>query len=152
MLQAEAAKEMVADMQRQGLNPDIYTYAPLVGALGGAGRVEEAMQVWDDMRTAGVEPNSYVYVALINACERSSDWRRALRVFNTMKVRHTTVLQLMTTSFASCCAAYCTGAKHWWRACDLVGPRSASEVANIGQHLILNASTIVGFCGHRQGR
>lgn len=32
-------------MQRQGLNPDIYTYAPLVGALGGAGRVEEAMQV-----------------------------------------------------------------------------------------------------------
>jgi hypothetical protein len=44
-VQAEAAKELVADMQRQGLNPDIYTYAPLVGALGGAGRVEEAMQV-----------------------------------------------------------------------------------------------------------
>lgn len=44
-MQAEAAKELVATMQRQGLNPDIYTYAPLVGALGGAGRVEEAMQV-----------------------------------------------------------------------------------------------------------
>lgn len=45
VVQAEAAKELVADMQRKGLNPDIYTYAPLVGALGGAGRVEEAMQV-----------------------------------------------------------------------------------------------------------
>ena len=45
MSQAEAAKALVATMHRQGLNPDIYTYAPLVGALGGAGRVDEAMQV-----------------------------------------------------------------------------------------------------------
>jgi pentatricopeptide repeat protein len=43
--QADAAKALVATMRAEGHTPDIYTFAPLVGALGSAGLVDEAMQV-----------------------------------------------------------------------------------------------------------
>lgn len=44
-MQADAAKGLVAEMRASGLEPDIYTFGPLVTALGRAGLVDEAFQV-----------------------------------------------------------------------------------------------------------
>lgn len=44
-MQADKAKALVAEMRASGLEPDIYTYGPLVAALGRAGLVDEAFQV-----------------------------------------------------------------------------------------------------------
>lgn len=44
-MQADAAKALVAEMRESGLEPDIYTYGPLVAALGRAGLVDEAFTV-----------------------------------------------------------------------------------------------------------
>lgn len=44
-MQADAAKALVVAMRSDGLEPDIYTYGPLVTALGRAGLVDEAFQV-----------------------------------------------------------------------------------------------------------
>ena len=42
--EAEQAAELVLEMQRDGFEPDVYTYAPLISVLGSSGRTEEAAQ------------------------------------------------------------------------------------------------------------
>jgi pentatricopeptide repeat protein len=49
--QADAAKALVAEMRGLGIEPDVQTYAPLIGALGRAGMLAEALQVRNSLVT-----------------------------------------------------------------------------------------------------
>ncbi|KAG6607993.1 Pentatricopeptide repeat-containing protein [Cucurbita argyrosperma subsp. argyrosperma] len=72
-------------MQRAGLQPDVVSYALLIGAYGKARREEEALAVFEEMLDAGVRPTRKAYNILLDAFAISGMVEQAKIVFKSMR-------------------------------------------------------------------
>jgi pentatricopeptide repeat protein len=81
---AALARRLLQDMSRLMCSPDSNTLAAAVGVLGGAGRVDEAFQVWTDFRAGGVAPCPRGWAALLSACRTAEQYDRCMTLFRAM--------------------------------------------------------------------
>ncbi|KAK4269819.1 hypothetical protein QN277_022928 [Acacia crassicarpa] len=72
-------------MQRAGLQPDVVSYALLIGAYGKARREDEALAVFEEMLDAGVRPTQKAYNILLDAFSISGMVEQARTVFKSMR-------------------------------------------------------------------
>lgn len=74
-------------MTRDGLRPDVVSYASLINAYGKARREGEALAVFEEMLDAGVRPTRKAYNILLDAFAISGMVEQAKTVFKSMR-RH----------------------------------------------------------------
>lgn len=72
-------------MQRDGLRPDVVSYALLISAYGKARREEEALAVFEEMLDAGVRPTQKAYNILLDAFAISGMVEQARTIFKSMR-------------------------------------------------------------------
>ena len=82
---AVRARQVLQDMARAACAPDAITLASAVAALGSAGAVDEAFDVWKEMRAGGVVPNSKCWTAMLSACRSARQYERCHSLFTGMR-------------------------------------------------------------------
>eukprot|EP00884_Botryococcus_braunii_P023324 jgi/Botrbrau1/9676/Bobra.0201s0010.1 len=80
-LWASIALEIVAAMDRLGLQRDAITYSSIISALAKGKQWALALDVFAEMQQRGVEADVVTCCALISALERGGQWQMAERVF-----------------------------------------------------------------------
>lgn len=69
----DMAYAILADMERNGPEPNIYTYNTVTRAFAEQGRLREALQVLESIRRRGLEPDRYTFTNLLMAAARTSE-------------------------------------------------------------------------------
>jgi pentatricopeptide repeat protein len=82
---AVRARAVLQDMARDACAPDAITLASAVAALGSAGAVDEAFDVWKEMRGGGVEPDAGCWTVLLSACRTARQYERCHSLFCGMR-------------------------------------------------------------------
>ena len=82
---AVRARQVLQDMARAACAPDAITLLTSVTALGSAGAVDEAFDVWKEMRAGGVVPDSKCWTAMLSACRSARQYERCHSLFNGMR-------------------------------------------------------------------
>ena len=82
---AVRARQVLQDMARAAVAPDAITLASAVAALGSAGAVDEAFNVWKEMRAGGVVPDSKCWTAMLSACRTARQFERCSSLFSGMR-------------------------------------------------------------------
>ena len=82
---AVRARQVLQDMARAACAPDAITLASAVAALGSAGAVDEAFDVWKEMRAGGVVPDSKCWTAMLSACRSARQYERCHFLFTGMR-------------------------------------------------------------------
>ena len=82
---AVRVRQVLQDMARAACAPDAITLASAVAALGSAGAVDEAFDVWTEMRGGGVVPNSRCWTAMLSACRSARQYDRCHSLFTGMR-------------------------------------------------------------------
>ncbi|URE23573.1 tify domain [Musa troglodytarum] len=77
--------DLVSEMQRAGVKPDVVSYALLISAYGKARREQEALAVFEEMLDAGVRPTRKAYNILLDAFAISGMVEEARTVFKSMR-------------------------------------------------------------------
>jgi pentatricopeptide repeat domain-containing protein 1 len=75
--QPERALELLAEMQGQGLQPDVITYSATISACAKGHQPERALELLAEMQGRGLDPNVITYSAAISACEKGQQPERA---------------------------------------------------------------------------
>ena len=81
----DAAYDMLLDMERNGPEPNIYTYNTITRAFAEAGRIEEAMAVLNSIKRRGLEPDRFTFTTLLIACGRKSNSSRVSEIMAMMR-------------------------------------------------------------------
>ena len=80
--QPERALELLAEMQGQGLQPDVITYSATISACAKGHQPERALELLADKQGRGLDPSVITYSAAfsgsISACEKGQQPERAL--------------------------------------------------------------------------
>lgn len=69
----DMAYAILADMERNGPEPNIYTYNTVTRAFAEQGRLREALQVLESIRRRGLEPDRFTFTNLLMAAARTSE-------------------------------------------------------------------------------
>ena len=80
--QWQKASEMFAQMQQQGLTPDVVTYTAVISAYEKGGQWRLALSAYEQMRERGCRPDAIVFNAIIDAL-----WETGV-IWAQRKVRH----------------------------------------------------------------
>ena len=81
----DAAYAMLQDMERNGPEPNIYTYNTVCRAFAEAGRMEEAMLILGSIKKRSLEPDRFTFTTLLIACGRGSNSPRVAEIMRIMK-------------------------------------------------------------------
>lgn len=81
----DAAYDMLLDMEKNGPEPNIYTYNTITRAFAEAGRIEEAMAVLNSIKRRGLEPDRFTFTTLLIACGRKSNSSRVAEIMAMMR-------------------------------------------------------------------
>ena len=65
---------LLAEMQDQGLSPNVITYSSAISACGQSYQWQMAVQLFDDMQWKYLWPNVITFNALISACGHGLQW------------------------------------------------------------------------------
>jgi pentatricopeptide repeat protein len=70
----------MSDGKSRGRRParDIVSYNTVIAFLDGAGRSEEAFEVFSAMKQAGIKPDKFTYTSLVNSCSKPIDMQELL--------------------------------------------------------------------------
>jgi pentatricopeptide repeat protein len=68
---AAPCPQVLATLQRSGLDPDIVTYNSLIKAAAAARLLPEARQLYRDLRAARLRPTTFTFAALFTAAARA---------------------------------------------------------------------------------
>ncbi|CAM9211127.1 unnamed protein product [Scytosiphon promiscuus] len=83
------ALELLADMERRGVEPDVVTYNSLINVLRWGGQREKALAIVEDMNTkgadGGVRPDVITYNSAIAACASGGEWKKAGQLIDEMR-------------------------------------------------------------------
>ena len=78
---------LLAEMQAQGLGPNVITYSATISACEKGSQWHEALELLAEMQAQGLEPNVITYNAAISACEKGSQWQQALELLAEMQAQ-----------------------------------------------------------------
>lgn len=85
-VQWERALDLVQEMQKYGIEPDIYTYNAILKVYRDAGEGQKAVDVFSEMRAAGVAPIVNTYNTMIHQCDVMNDHlERGLQILSEMR-------------------------------------------------------------------
>ncbi|CAM9381903.1 unnamed protein product, partial [Hapterophycus canaliculatus] len=83
------ALELVADMEKRGVEPDVVTYNSLINVLRWGGQREKALTIVEEMNTkgaaGGVRPDVITYNSAIAACASGGEWKKAGQLIDEMR-------------------------------------------------------------------
>ena len=82
----QASVQMLRDALEGGMLPEASTCAPVIAALGAAGRGEEAVAFFGELSAAGVAHDSTTYNAVVVSAQGSSLPEQTLSAFEAMRV------------------------------------------------------------------
>ena len=77
----DAAMDILLEVQRKRMRPDVVTYSSVIAALSKGGDWQRVMGLLGAMEESELEPNSFSFSAAITACERAGEWEKALALF-----------------------------------------------------------------------
>ncbi|KAL5193954.1 Pentatricopeptide repeat-containing protein, chloroplastic [Glycine soja] len=80
------AADLMQQMRKEGLLPDIHTYTSFINACCKAGDMQKATEIIQEMEASGIKPNLKTYTTLINGWARASMPEKALSCFEEMKL------------------------------------------------------------------
>ncbi|WIA13975.1 hypothetical protein OEZ85_002539 [Tetradesmus obliquus] len=83
----EAAFEIYAAMQRNGVEPDDLLYGHLIALAGRCRKLEVAFDLIEDMRASGLKPSTPTCSALMYACLQNNNFAAARKVYDTLIAR-----------------------------------------------------------------
>lgn len=67
----DVAYKMLIGMEKDGPEPNIYTYNTVTRAFAESGRLEEALQILSSIRLRGLSPDRFTFTTLLIACGRT---------------------------------------------------------------------------------
>ena len=76
----EKALELLAEMRKHGLEPNIITYNAAISACENCKQDEKALELMADMRQHKLMPNIITYNAVISSCEKGQKYEKALEL------------------------------------------------------------------------
>ncbi|CAM9165858.1 unnamed protein product [Ectocarpus sp. 13 AM-2016] len=83
------ALELLADMERRGVEPDVVTYNSLINVLRWGGQRDRALEILDGMNAkggaGGVRPDVITYNSAIAACASGGEWKKATQLIGEMR-------------------------------------------------------------------
>ena len=74
----EVAIELLDEMTRAGVWPNLIVYNTAINAAAKAAKTEQAMQLFDDMLAAGLKPDTNTFWSLVKSCRRRGEWELAV--------------------------------------------------------------------------
>lgn len=78
---ADAAMELLLELQQLKLQPDVTSYSLAIAALSDAGQWERLGGLLGTTQAELLQPNGFSFSAAIAACERAGEWERLLALF-----------------------------------------------------------------------
>jgi pentatricopeptide repeat protein len=63
---------MLVGMEKDGPEPNIYTYNTVTRAFAESGRLEEALKILSSIRLRGLSPDRFTFTTLLIACGRTN--------------------------------------------------------------------------------
>jgi pentatricopeptide repeat protein len=72
------AEKVFADMQREGIKPDIITLTSFLSVYSEALRCEEATEIFNSVKNFDLQPSSLTYRSMIRMCIRNKDINSAI--------------------------------------------------------------------------
>lgn len=68
----ERALELLDEMKRSGLNPDVYSYSAAISACEKDKQWEKALEIFEKMQIQNVNPDVVAFNSAITACSQGS--------------------------------------------------------------------------------
>ncbi|KAL4857943.1 Protein Rf1 [Chlorella vulgaris] len=86
----QAAQEVVAVMEEEGIWPDSITYNALINVAGAAGLMDEAVRLYGELKAARLSPTPFTYATLFTAAAKTGygDISWLLQTFDEMIASH----------------------------------------------------------------
>ena len=78
---ADAAMELLLELQQLKLQPDVTSYSSAIAALSDAGQWERLGGLLGSTQAELLQPNGFSFSAAIAACESAGEWERLLALF-----------------------------------------------------------------------
>lgn len=82
---SKKAYEILLDMEKNGPEPNIYTYNTVIRAFAEVGKLEEAMEILGNIKKRGLVPDQFTFTTLLIACGRSKCSDKVTSIMETMK-------------------------------------------------------------------
>ena len=112
------ALELLAEMQAQGLEPNVITYNAAISACEKGSQWQQALELLAEMQAQGLEPNVISYSAAMSACEKGSQWQQALELLAEMQAQ---ALEPNVITYNVHAGGGPNGRRHWsfWQRCGV---------------------------------
>ncbi|XP_044973087.1 protein LOW PHOTOSYNTHETIC EFFICIENCY 1, chloroplastic-like [Hordeum vulgare subsp. vulgare] len=81
-------QDVLADMEAQGISPNIVTFNTLMSVYVEQGKIEEVLRVYDDIEGRGLVPTAATYSTVMSAYKSAGDGFAALKFFVKLRERH----------------------------------------------------------------
>jgi len=81
----DTAYKMLLDMEKNGPEPNIYTYNTVTRAFAEAGRLDEAMTVLSTIKSRGLSPDRFTFTTLLIACGRTNSSDQVTEIMRVMR-------------------------------------------------------------------
>lgn len=109
-----AAQAVLAELRREGLDPDVVTHNSLIKCAGAAGLLPEVRAAWDELRADGLRPSPVTFSCLFSAAARADcrDAHWLLSTYDDMSAEHGVQPNdiILSALFSALSRATCTGA------------------------------------------
>ncbi|CAI0394162.1 unnamed protein product [Linum tenue] len=83
--QFQDAERLLAQMEEEGVQPDLVTWNGLVAGYSMHGKNDEALAVIDDIKSSGSNPNVVTWTSLISGSSQQGNYRKSLKHFIQMQ-------------------------------------------------------------------
>jgi len=110
----QGAEQLLKEMEKEGLEPDIVTFSSLINACGNErGDSTRALRYLELMKERGLKPNAYTFNCMVDALAKSGDLDGAERLLLEMEEQSGLQANVVTfTSLIHACANSHNVAKH----------------------------------------
>ncbi|CAM6127307.1 unnamed protein product [Calypogeia fissa] len=100
--QHQRALGIFQEMHQEGMNPDLYTFIPVLNACASLRALEEGRRIHTQIITNGYQSDVYVATSLLNMYAKCGSIKDARRVFDKMPTRSVVSWNAMIRGYVEC--------------------------------------------------